>query len=136
MAGIESGLTEPAEAEHIPPFFFTPREVDGRKVWAHWVWCKYGIDFLEQDGEWRIWTFRCFEVARAPFDEDWISFAAHERAEYEKTLAYFGDDGKPVFLPPVDGPTGTPHKPYSVDTAQRLVPEPPQPYGDFEDTFR
>ena len=50
MAGLESGLTEPAEAERVPPFFFPRQEVDGRKVWAHWVWCKYGIDFLKQDG--------------------------------------------------------------------------------------
>ena len=106
MAGIESGITDPAEAENIPPFFFAPREVDGRKVWAHWIWCKYGLDLVKQDGEWRILTFRCFEIARAPFDEDWISFAAHERASYEKTLAYFGEDGKPVFLPPVDGARG------------------------------
>jgi hypothetical protein len=135
MAGIESGITDPAEAENIPPFFFAPREVDGRKVWAHWIWCKYGLDLVKHDGEWRILTFRCFEIARAPFDEDWISFAAHERASYEKTLAYFGEDGKPVFLPPVDGPGVTPHQPYAIDTAQQLFPEPPQPYDRFEDTF-
>ncbi len=40
-------------------------EVDGRKVWAHWVWCKYGVDFLKPDGRWRIWRFRCFETPRA-----------------------------------------------------------------------
>ena len=49
---------------------------------------------------------------------------------------YFGDDGKPVFLPPVDGPTVTPSQPYQIDTAQHLVPEPPQPYTEYEDTFR
>src|SRR3954468_24759863 len=48
MAGIESGITDPAEAENIPPFFFAPREVDGRKIWAHWIWCKYGLDFVKQ----------------------------------------------------------------------------------------
>ncbi len=136
MAGVESGLTDPGEAENIPPFFFTPREVDGQKIWAHWVWCKYGIDFLQQDRQWRIWKFRCYEVARAPYDEDWISFAAHPRAEYEAKLMYFGDDGKPVFMPPVEAPTTMPSEPYRIDGRQELVPEPPQPYTDFEDTFR
>jgi hypothetical protein len=86
----------PGRAERIPAFFFAKEEVDGRKVWAHWVWCKYGVDFLKQDGQWRIWRFRCFEVARAPYDENWIAFAAHERAQYEAKLMYFGDDGKPA----------------------------------------
>lgn len=136
MAGLESGLTDPAEAERIPPFFFASQDVDGQKVWAHWVWCKYGVDFRKQHGQWRIWRFRCFEVARAPYDENWIAFAAHERATYEAKLMYFGDDGKPVFLPPVDGPAVTPSQPYQVDTAQQLVPEPPRPYAQHEDTFR
>ena len=43
----------------------------------------------------------------------------------------------PVFLPTVDGPIVTEkYTPYSNDTAQTLDPEPPMPYGDFEDTFR
>ncbi len=136
MAGLESGLTEPAEAANVPPFFFSPTDVDGQKVWAHWVWCKYGLDFRLQDGEWRIWHFRCYEVARAPYDENWIAFAAHERAEYEAKLMYFGDDGKPVFLPPVQGETVTPSWPYAIDSAQQLVPAPPRPYSEFDDTFR
>jgi hypothetical protein len=46
-------------------------------------------------------------------------------------------DGKPVFLPPVDGPiVTTTYTPYANDTAQTLDPEPPRPYDEFEDTFR
>ena len=56
-----SVLTDPDVAEHVRDFFFTPGDVDGRRVWAHWCWCKYGVDFLKQDGEWRIWHFRWFE---------------------------------------------------------------------------
>ena len=75
MAGLESGLMDPEVAKDVPPFVFSGGEVDGKPVWAHWVWCKYGVDFIKQDGEWRIWHFRCYEVARAPFNRDWISFA-------------------------------------------------------------
>ncbi|MCA0329192.1 MAG: nuclear transport factor 2 family protein [Actinobacteria bacterium] len=135
MAGIESGLTDKSEAENVPSFMFSPQEVDGRKVWAHWVWCKYGLDFVKQDGEWRILTFRCYEVARAAYDENWISFASHDRDEFDGKLMYFGHDGKPVFLPPVEGPCVTPSYVYSIDGAQQLVPEPPLPYEQFSDTF-
>jgi hypothetical protein len=77
----------------------------------------------------------CYEVARAPYEEDWITFAAHERAEYEAKLMYFGDDGKPVFYPPVNGPTLTKTFPYELHTSQQLLPEPPLPFTDIPDTF-
>ena len=77
MAGTESGLTDPEVAKEFPDMY-SPGEVLGKKVWAHWVWCKYAIDFLKQDGEWKIWKFRCYELARAPFEENWISFGLEE----------------------------------------------------------
>jgi len=136
MAGTESGLTDPEVAENVPEWIFSGGEVDGKRVWAHWVWCKYGVDFVKQDGEWWIWHFRCYEVARAPFDRDWITFAAHNRESHDSQLAWFGDDGVPVFLPPVDAPVTTHYLPYATDRAQMLDPAPPLPYRDFVDTFR
>lgn len=136
MAGLESGLTDPEVAKNVPEWVFSGGEVDGRRVWAHWVWCKYGVDFVKQDGEWRIWHFRCYEVARAPFDKDWVSFAAANLESHDSHLAWFGDDGVPVFLPPVDAPVETRYEPYRNDTAQTLDPVPPLPYRDFEDTFK
>ena len=96
MAGLESGLIDPEVAKDVPPWVFSGGEVDGKPVWAHWVWCKYGVDFIKQDGEWRIWHFRCYEVARAPFNRDWISFAKDNQESHDSQLAWFGDDGVPV----------------------------------------
>ena len=136
MAGTESGLTDPEVAKEFPDMY-SPGEVLGKKVWAHWVWCKYGVDFIKQDGEWRIWHFRCYEVARAPFNRDWISFAKDNQESHDSQLAWFGDDGVPVFLPPVDEPISTTdYFPYANDKVQVLEPEPPKPYDEFEDTFR
>ena len=104
---------------------YSPREVQGKKVWAHWVWCKYAIDFLKQDGQWRIWRFRCFELARAPFEENWVSFGEKNQAAFDLDLMYFGDDGKPVFMPPADEPIADTSHPYSPSTVQQLQPEPP-----------
>jgi hypothetical protein len=136
MAGLESGLTDPEVAENVPEWVFSGGEVDGKRVWAHWVWCKYGVDFRKQDGEWRIWHFRCYEIARAPFDKDWVSFARHNQESHDSNLAWFGDDGVPVYLPEVDEPVETVYVPYGTDRAQTLDPEPPRPYDEFEDTFQ
>jgi SnoaL-like protein len=135
MTGLESGLTDPAVAEGIPPFFFAPEEVLGKKVWAHWVWCRYGVDFLKQDGVWRIWHFRCYEVARAPFDENWISFSARDAESFDRDLMYFGEDGKPRFMPTPDGPATRLAQRYRPDESQVLEPRPPVPYRTFAETF-
>ncbi len=95
MAGLESGLMDPEVAKGVPPWVLSGGDVDGKPVWAHWVWCKYGVDFIKQDGEWRIWHFRCYEVARAPFNRDWISFAKDNQESHDSQLAWFGDDGVP-----------------------------------------
>ncbi|WP_295121777.1 nuclear transport factor 2 family protein [uncultured Leifsonia sp.] len=134
MAGTESGLTDPAVAEEFPDMY-SPNEVLGKKVWAHWVWCKYAVDFLKQDGEWKFWKFRCYELARAPFEENWISFGLKNQGAFDLDLMYFGDDGKPVFMPPADEPAPSENHPYSPETVQKLEPAPPVPYEHFVDTY-
>lgn len=136
MAGSESGLTDPEVAKESPDYMYSPDEVQGKKVWAHWVWCKYAVDFLRQDGVWKIWKFRCYELARAPFEENWISFAEKNQHAFALDLMYFGDDGKPVFMPPADEPVPTEYHPYSPITQQTLEPAPPAPYQTFTDTFK
>lgn len=135
MAGTESGLTDPEVAKDSPDFMYSPGEVLGKKVWAHWVWCRYAIDFLRQDGEWRIWKLRCYELARAPFEENWVSFGEKNQDAFDLDLMYFGEDGKPVFMPPADEPVQDETHPYSPATVQRLEPAPPAPYDTFTDTF-
>ncbi|GAA3757070.1 nuclear transport factor 2 family protein [Salinactinospora qingdaonensis] len=136
MAGNESGLTDPEVAARQPSYMFSPKEVQGKKVWAHWVWCKYAVDFLRQDGEWKIWKFRCYELLRAPFEENWISFAEKNQEAFALDLMYFGDDGEPMFMPPADEPVPSEYHPYSPSTRQTLDPEPPLAHATFTDTFK
>ncbi|KAM0080533.1 hypothetical protein ACKRZS_007315 [Fusarium odoratissimum] len=104
MAGVESGLADPKNVGAMPEFLYEPEDknVDDKRVWTHWVWCHYALDFLKQDGQWKIWHFRCLEVTRAPFSENWITFAKKNQLAFDKDLAYFGNDGKAVFMPTPD----------------------------------
>ncbi|KAF5642022.1 hypothetical protein F52700_3202 [Fusarium sp. NRRL 52700] len=108
MAGVESGLADPKNVGTMPEFLYEPEDknIDGRRVWTHWVWCHYALDFLKQDGQWKIWHFRCLEVTRAPFSENWITFAKKNQLAFDKDLAYFGNDGKAVFMPTPDTKPG------------------------------
>ncbi len=136
MAGTESGLTDPEHAEKMPDYMFSPQVVNGKKVWAHWVWCKYALDFLFQDGEWKILTFRCYEIARAPFEENWVSFASKNAEAFALDIKYFGEGGQVYFMPQPDQPVVNEHWPYTNTESQQLSPMPPKPYETFEETFR
>ncbi|KAK8084111.1 hypothetical protein PG996_002892 [Apiospora saccharicola] len=141
MAGLESGVTEPENVGAMPECLYEPVEknVQGKRVWAHWVWCQYALDFLKQDGEWKIWHFRCLEVSRAPFSENWITFAGKNQIAFEKDLAYFGNDGKAVFMPKPDEPA-TKHSEtqkadiYGPNRVRKLDVPLPVPYKTFSET--
>lgn len=144
-AGVESGLMSEAQAAQTPAYMFEKGEQDGntvhgKRVWAQWVQMKYGVDFIRQDGQWKIWHFRCYEVSRARFDKNWIAMAAEmqdgaSNDKYNADLMYLGEDGKPVFMPKPDGPPKTIYFPYRPEHEMTLEPLPPVPYKTFKDTF-
>lgn len=144
-AGVESGLMSPQQAAHAPAFLFEKfeaegNEVRGRKVWAHWVQMQYGLDFIRQDGQWKILHFRCFEVSRARFDKNWIALAAEVQdstanSAFNADLMYLGEDGKPVFMPKVDGPPKSLAHPYRPDAAMQPDVPLPMPYRTLSETF-
>ncbi|KAF5989499.1 hypothetical protein FBULB1_878 [Fusarium bulbicola] len=123
MAGVESGLADPKNVGTMPEFLYEPEDknVDGKRVWTHWVWCHYALDLLRQDGQWKIWHFRCLEVTRAPFSENWITFAKKNQLAFDKDLAYFGNDGKAVFMPT---PDAKPEKKADVPISPAPKPSP------------
>ncbi|MFM5931905.1 MAG: nuclear transport factor 2 family protein [Novosphingobium sp.] len=137
MTGLESGLTSPDAAKGAPDFMYEKNvTVDGKKVWMHTVHAKYGVDFLKQDGVWKIWHFHCYEIARSPFGLGWIPFAAAAQdVSFGDDLMYFGEDGKPVMMPKPDGPATIRHNPYRTDKGQTLDLKPPVPYRTFSETF-
>ena len=137
MTGLESGLTLPEHAAAMPDWMHVPDlTVDGKKVWMHKVYAKYGVDFIKQDGAWKIWHFRCFETAREPYGMGWIPWAARAQDEsFNQDLMYIGDDGRPVFMPRPDAPSLEPGNPYRTDRAQTLDARIPEPYRTFSETF-
>ena len=134
--GLESGLTDPEHARAMPDWMFEKTMVGGKKVWMHNVYLKYGIDFIKQDGEWKIWHFHCFEVARAPYGMGWIPFAGVAQDDaFNFDLMYIGENGRPIFMPKADGPAKVMNNSYRTDSSQSLDARPPEPYRTFSETF-
>lgn len=114
--------------------FVAVRTPEGRPS-AFWEWDKYGIDFVKEDGEWKIWHSyftNLFRTNWAGFGddwnpEDWEQIPLHEK--WEKAFGDFPEGTRP------DGP-GINQAQYSVHTRQTLVPEPPAPYETWDDSNR
>jgi len=96
---------------------------DGLK--ATWAYEKYGIDFIKEDGEWKIWHLHTFVDFYSPVDGSWTNPATNMAANRERST-----------LPKEDWyETGEYYVGYSPTTVPRLEPRPPVPYYTFSETF-
>ena len=44
---------------------------ENEKVHAKWVWEKYSVDFIMEDGEWKIWHMTIYPLFQSEFGEGW-----------------------------------------------------------------
>lgn len=94
---------------------------DPEGTWeAEWAWSKYAFDFIEEDGEWKIWHMRLYPLFKAPFGKSWVEEKQPEPEDWN-----FEDiDSRPE----VPWWTYGPDKIYPADE-----PEPPLPYHTYSD---
>jgi hypothetical protein len=82
-----------------------------------WEWDKYGVDFIKEDGKWKIWHFHIYRLLHGwGVDEKWTE-------QFKKP--------EPALGLKMDGPA-VDDNPYRPDTIQRMVPRPPEPYETFD----
>lgn len=88
---------------------------------AMWEWNRYGIDFIKEDGKWKLWHHHVFPLFQMGWNENWA-----EHFEKKK------EGGGPPISVKTDFP-GTPADVfYSPDTELQVVPAPPEPYETFD----
>jgi hypothetical protein len=96
--------------------------VDGKPK-AYLSGCKYGIDFIREDGQWKFWHFHIYYIYRYPS---------------EKGKSWIDNDFDKVPAMDVSGELRPDKKPsvsaaYSANAVQGLVPAPPRPYRTFDE---
>lgn len=84
---------------------------------AYWVWGKYAVDFIKEEGEWKFWHFYITDHIQCEYHRDWI--------EDEKVK---GDVLENPLIPKADGASSYPNTAYGVDRVEQLVPPIPMPY--------
>jgi len=115
----------------------------GHKL-AAWGWNKYGIDFIRENGVWKIWHLHVYGAFMTPFNMSWVDVPPMD-------LPPMGEDAGNFHMPgmaddaPKPPPTPRefwPDRPPTTNWAYRTVrsypkdqPGMPMPYQTFADTF-
>jgi len=90
-----------------------------------WAWTKYGCDFVNEDGKWKIWHYHVYRIFLTPADKDYTE-------EYEMKVLEPARKGQPA-IPGME-PDGPPtyDNPYNKNYIPQLVPAPPKPYETWD----
>lgn len=115
---------ETAKGVWISPGHETFPIVEGQPPKPHWSWGRYEVDFVREDGEWRIWHLHVLTTFRTPYEQSWVDSALHRPD-------YFPEDGQA--MDGINPPTRpvTFNQPYHPDSAPAYQPVPPEPYHSW-----
>jgi hypothetical protein len=92
---------------------------DDKGLKPAWGWGAYGVDFVKEKGEWKIWHLHIYRIFRAPYKEGW-------------TVWNPDDEIIPPGAAKVDRP-GKDDYPYRPNQPFIFKPDPPNPYETFDE---
>jgi hypothetical protein len=122
--------------------WYTPGVVGGFDINSfNWMFERYGVDFVFEDGAWKVWHMVVYTDAAWPLNgtisADGMAFGPPPPASDEGT----GGETIGAEAAKAPAPGGKPtvqkviYKGVSPTTEQVLVPRPPEPYETWEDTW-
>ena len=120
----EDGQT--AKGMWYTPGFMTGFNEKTGKWGATWMYEKYAVDFIKEDGKWKIWHFCVFMDFGCPFEKSWVE------ASEEQRLAPPAPQAMKLNAEPNRPAAG--YKTYSTRGLWQM-PKPPEPYRTFSETF-
>ena len=112
----------------------------GIRKYIRWVWNRVGVDFIKEDGQWKIWHLVNYELIRCPYDEDWISYSITRKIGEAKmsNVRPLKEDGtvySSPMMPDFDETEYSPYRCYSIGEQPCTELMPPEPYQTFAETF-
>jgi len=111
-----------AKAVWISPGHITGDMFSAKKEFkAHWAWLRYGCDFINEDGQWKLWHLHVYGQFMVPVGESWIDLPdAHNMPPFPPEYA---PDRPPTYS-----------WAYSIEKTTEYVPAPPKPYDTFDES--
>ena len=113
-------------------------EMGKPQVSGQWMFERYGVDFVNEDGRWKIWHMHIYTDYGGPFGVNAKSGGAPQKAEKIGRESVAMSGGKPVVAEPARDPFNpqkTTYEEMTPNTVPRLIPRPPEPYRTFSETF-
>lgn len=92
----------------------------GGNLQAAWAYCKYAMDFIKVDGQWKIWHSRVCGMMKTMFDRSWVDSVEED----------FDHDVPEHLAPTTKASFSTEYKPNKV---YDNYPEMPKPYKTFSE---
>lgn len=132
---VDSPIIEVAkDGKTAKGLFFSPGaeahwepQNDG-KVHSYWCWGRYSIDFIKENGVWKIWHMRWWRMFRNDFYKSWAD-AADETARKAPFKGRAVVENTPHAEPvPIDF-----FQPYHPDKMTPVIPIHPEPYETWEE---
>jgi hypothetical protein len=96
-----------------------------------WFWEKYGVDFVKEDGKWKIWHISIYYENTAP---GWNA----DTNNYYSSAQTAGSGSNTQSGPNLPSPTESnpdPYKAWSPTKLPEIEPQLPEPYYTFSETF-
>jgi len=82
---------------------------------AYWAWGKYAVDFIKEDGKWKIWHMTGYVTFRTRFDRSWVETAEPDPLMPRDTM----------YPPDRRDAVDTYYNPKAI---RLMIPAPPDPY--------
>ena len=111
---------------------------------GEWRMTKYGVDFMKEDGKWKIWHIRIYldnappgwsyengKAVNAPHDVEGAGAPAGGAHGGKTTAGHPSSATSSISLKA----NPDPYKPWSPTHAQKIDPRLPEPYYTFSETF-
>jgi hypothetical protein len=100
---------------------------DGSYFNAAWMGVKFGVDFIKEEGQWKLWHLATLLAFANSFDKSWVdqALAAKANPMPARPAAPLEPGVRPIIE----------ESAYAVTRAPKQQPKLPEPYQTFKDTF-
>jgi len=121
-----AGDGKTAKGLWLSPGFVSSKDPETDELEGIWSFVKYSVDFVKEEGQWKIWHFHVYLILHATIGEGFEKGIAPTTPipELPDERPELPDEIKP------DKPTSY-HKPYDRNGSTELVPVPPEPYETY-----
>jgi hypothetical protein len=97
------------------------------RLQAYWHWDRYAVDFIKEEGKWKIWHLFVGKDFTTPYEKSWVNSVLDSESppQLEEAPGFPKPNAKSLHS----------YSEYSPFKVAEYKPRPPEPYRTFSETF-